>query len=183
MSDLPGFALSAQIPLLPPTYTMWTVSSWLLSLSLRLVNLGSLGLQGFQKILGPCIPKIIMQNFVCNMYMCLFGEGGGAERKCPWLSFSVLPSTYLCLLSYFCLNLQLPVLSLTQKIALHLHFGMQLSSLFCITFPSLQHSIEDIEFLLPWNWWLGSKNEDKEILSITHPGESCKWPGSVTLSR
>lgn len=144
-----------------PHIQQWTVSSWLLSLSLRFVNLGSFGLQGFQKILGPCVPKMIMQNFVCNMYMCLFGEGGGEER-CPWLSFSVLLPAYLCLLSLFCLNLQLPVLSLTQKIALHLHFGMQLSSLFRITFPSLQHSVEDIEFLLPWNWWLGSKMRTKK---------------------
>lgn len=31
-----------------------------------------------------------------------------------------------------------------SKDSLHLHFGMQLSSLFRITFPSLQHSVEDI---------------------------------------
>lgn len=38
---------------------------------------------------------------------------------------------------YSALNLQSPVLSLTQKIALHLHFGMQLELFISsITFPS-----------------------------------------------
>lgn len=58
----------------------WTLTSCFLSLRLRFVNLGSFGLQGSQKILGPCVPKTICK-LLCVIYICAFwGWGVGRER-------------------------------------------------------------------------------------------------------